>query len=605
MLTNQTIDPTKDANQKPFILWRPFVAVWHWMVPPTVAHRDRQSSTARWVAGSLIAVVCVGLATLAILYAKPIQDSWQRWRSDRMVEEARRLAEDGQVVNAVIKAQEAYSMAPDNPNALRINGEFFSLMKRNEAVYFLEKLEQGGGATASDRQIKIRALKNIGRDKEAAAELEALLREEPLSESLMKLSEEVWGVRQKNANMLPLIKSYVEKHPDDNANRLRLATVQINSALPGEISAGMRSLWELAERDDEIGLRAIDSLNQLDSLPPDETTRLIERLKAHPDAGGWHYVAALKRTIQANPSRRTAIISEAVESAKGKDREDLVPIVRWLVEEKQYLQVLSLVSLEEAKTYQPILENYLTALTMLGRMDEIEQIVNDPKVEGIINRTLLAFYRAHLAFVTKKPDQEFRTQLITAKNAAAAEGRGSMLLSIGSYAEQRGQTDIAAEAYHDAAMNRQSERPGYEGLLRCSLANGNTAALFEASREAVRRWPDDESYIENYLYSCLLIGHDMELALYNAKKLHARQPSNHPAKLLVALGYWRMHHFDQAAGYLQRMDLNELTEGQRAVYAGIAAAAGFEPEAAQIARSIAANATMLPEERRLFESIPR
>ncbi len=605
MLTNQTIDPTRDANQKPFILWRPFVAIWHWMVPPTVAHRDRQSKAARWVAGSLIAVLCIGLATLALLYAKPIQDSWQRWRSDKMVAEARRLAEDGQVVNAVMKAQEAYSMDPDNPSALRINGEFFSLMKRNEAVFFLEKLEEKGGATASDRQIKIRALKNIGRDKEASAELEALLTEEPMSESLMQLSEEVWGVRQKNANMLPLIKSYVEKHPDDDANRLRLAMVQISSTLPGETSEGMRTLWKLAERDDAIGLQAIDFLNQLESLPPDENGQLIERLKSHPDANGWHYVAALKRTIQANPTRRNSIISEAIESAKSKKREDLVPIVRWLVEEKQFLQVLSLVSLEEAKTYQPILENYLTALTMLNRMDEIEEIVNDPKIESIINRTLLAFYRAHLAFVTKKPDIEFRTQLITAKNAAAAEGRGSMLLSIGSYAEQRGQTDIAAEAYSGPALSRQTERPGFEGLLRCSLANGNTEGMFQASQEAVRRWPDDESYIEHYLYSCLLIGHDMELALYNAKKLNARQPSNHPAKLVVALGHWRLRDYDKAASYLQHMDLNELTEGQRAVYAGIAASAGYEPEAIEIAGSIAAKARMLPEERRFFDAIPR
>jgi tetratricopeptide (TPR) repeat protein len=605
VLTNQTIDPTKDPNQKPFFLWRPFVAVWHWLVPPTVAHQDRQSSLARWVAGGIAASVCITLTTLAIVYAKPIQDSWQKWRSDKMVEDARRLAQDGQVVNAVMKAQQAYQMSPDNPNALRLNGEFFSAMKRNEAVYFLEKLEAAGGATASDRQVKIRALMNIGRQKEASAELERLLKSTPPSESLMKLSEDVWGVRQRNSRMLPLIKGYVDKNPDDEANLMRMAVVQINSSLPGEVAEGIRILWDLADKDDKTGLQAIDYLNQLQSLPPDENARLIERLQEHPDATGWHYVAALKREIQSNPSRRTNIVSEAVESAKGKSREDLVPIVRWLVEEKQFLQVLSLVTLEEAKAYQPILENYLTALTMLGRVDQIEAIVEDPKIENIINRTLLAFYRAHLAYVTNQPEQDFRTKLITAKNAAAAEGRGQMLLSIGKYAEQRGQNDIAAEAYNDAALNRATERPGYEGLLRCRLANGNTPGLFDAAREAVRRWPDDESYMENYLYSCMLIGHDMELALYNARKLLSRQPSNHPAKLLVALGYWRLHNYRQASGYLQNMDLNELSEGQRAVYAGIAASAGFKKEAGEIARSIAAKATMLPEERVMFEAIPR
>ena len=420
---------------------------------------------------------------------------------------------------------------------------------------------------------------------------------------MMQLSEEIWGVRQQNSNLLPLLKEYVEKNPSDMANRLRLATVQINSSLPSETSEGLASLWDLAEIDEPIGIQAIEALAQLDSLPPDQNDHLIERLQNHPDATGWHFVTALKKRIAANPNRRTDIILEAVAEAEGKSRENLVPIVRWLVEEKEYLQVLALVPLEEAKAYQPILENYLTALTMLGRNSDLKEIVNDPAIEGIINRTVLSFYRAHLAFVTNEPPEVFRTELITAKNAAATEHRGKMLLSIAKYAEDRGHTDIAEEAYRDAALNKLTERPGYEGLLRSTMANGNTEGLFRAAREAVRRWPDDQAYVERYLYSCLLIGQDIELAIFNAQKLLKLQPKNHTGKLVAALGYWRIGDIDTASTYLQYMDLNKLTEGQRAVYAGIAALAGFQSEARQIVGSIASNATMLPEERRMFDDV--
>lgn len=603
MLTNQTIDPSRDPNKKPFLLWRPFIATWQWLFPPTLAHQDRQSSVARWVAGVLIAAVCITLTVLAILYAKPIQDSYQDWRATNLVKEARQLAENGQIVNAVMKAQEAYSMAPENVDALRVNGEFFTMMKRNEATYYLKKLEDQGAATVSDTQLKIRALLNTGQKKEAEFELEKLLKSEPLSESMMQLSEEIWGVRQQNSNLLPLLKEYVEKNPSDMANRLRLATVQINSSLPSETSEGLASLWDLAESDEPIGIQAIEALAQLDSLPPDQNDHLIERLQNHPDATGWHFVTALKKRIAANPNRRTDIILEAVAEAEGKSRENLVPIVRWLVEEKEYLQVLALVPLEEAKAYQPILENYLTALTMLGRNSDLKEIVNDPAIEGIINRTVLSFYRAHLAFVTNEPPEVFRTELITAKNAAATEHRGKMLLSIAKYAEDRGHTDIAEEAYRDAALNKLTERPGYEGLLRSTMANGNTEGLFRAAREAVRRWPDDQAYVERYLYSCLLIGQDIELAIFNAQKLLKLQPKNHTGKLVAALGYWRIGDIDTASTYLQYMDLNKLTEGQRAVYAGIAALAGFQSEARQIVGSIASNATMLPEERRMFDDV--
>lgn len=555
------------------------------------------------MAGVLIAAVCITLTVLAILYAKPIQDSYQDWRATNLVKEARQLAENGQIVNAVMKAQEAYSMAPENVDALRVNGEFFTMMKRNEATYYLKKLEDQGAATVSDTQLKIRALLNTGQKKEAEFELEKLLKSEPLSESMMQLSEEIWGVRQQNSNLLPLLKEYVEKNPSDMANRLRLATVQINSSLPSETSEGLASLWDLAEIDEPIGIQAIEALAQLDSLPPDQNDHLIERLQNHPDATGWHFVTALKKRIAANPNRRTDIILEAVAEAEGKSRENLVPIVRWLVEEKEYLQVLALVPLEEAKAYQPILENYLTALTMLGRNSDLKEIVNDPAIEGIINRTVLSFYRAHLAFVTNEPPEVFRTELITAKNAAATEHRGKMLLSIAKYAEDRGHTDIAEEAYRDAALNKLTERPGYEGLLRSTMANGNTEGLFRAAREAVRRWPDDQAYVERYLYSCLLIGQDIELAIFNAQKLLKLQPKNHTGKLVAALGYWRIGDIDTASTYLQYMDLNKLTEGQRAVYAGIAALAGFQSEARQIVGSIASNATMLPEERRMFDDV--
>lgn len=605
MLTNQTIDPSRDPNQKPFILWRPFIASWQWLFPPTLAHQDRQSGIARWIAGGLIAIICVTLTVLAILYAKPIQDRYQDWRAEGLVDEARQLAENGQIVNAVMKAQEAYGMAPDNVKTLRINGEFFTMMKRNEAIYFLEKLEDQGAATSSDIQLKIRALMNTGQKKEAEFELEKLLKSEPLSESLMALSEELWGVRDQNSNLLPLLADYVEKNPNDLENRLRLATVQVNSSLPGATSDGIETLWELAERNDPIGIQAIDALAQLDSLPPDENEHLIERLQSHPDATGWHFVKALNKRITANPGRRTNIILEAIANAEGKSREDLVPIVRWLVEEKEYLQVLALVPLEEAKSYQPILENYLTALTMLGRNSELKEIVNDPKIEGVINRTVLSFYRAHLAFVTQEPEDVFRTELITAKNAAALENRGKMLLSIARYAENRGHNDIAEEAYRDAALNKLSERPGYEGLLRSTIANGNTEGLFRAAREAVRRWPDDQAYVERYLYACLLLGLDIELSIHHSLKLLKTQPNNHTGKLIAALGHWRIGDYSSASNYLQYMDLNKLTEGQRAVYAGIAEDAGFQEEARAIIGSIASNATMMPEERSMFDAIQR
>jgi sensor histidine kinase regulating citrate/malate metabolism len=136
MLWNQKIDPSQDHTPKPFVLWRPFIAAWEWMVPPTVAHRDRQSPLARWIATFVIVSICTSLTVLGIVYARPIKNSIKNMRAERMVKEARRMAENGQMINAVMQAQEAYQKAPESIDAIRLNFEYFALMKRDTALYF-------------------------------------------------------------------------------------------------------------------------------------------------------------------------------------------------------------------------------------------------------------------------------------------------------------------------------------------------------------------------------------------------------------------------------------------------------------------------------------
>ncbi|HEY2572605.1 MAG TPA: hypothetical protein VGH65_01005, partial [Verrucomicrobiaceae bacterium] len=59
MLSNQNPDPAQ-LHKAPFVLWRPFAALWNWLVPQSVAHADRQPRMARFVAAGLVLLVCIG-----------------------------------------------------------------------------------------------------------------------------------------------------------------------------------------------------------------------------------------------------------------------------------------------------------------------------------------------------------------------------------------------------------------------------------------------------------------------------------------------------------------------------------------------------------------
>ncbi len=610
MLTNQNIDPTRDLSRKPFILWRPFVTAWRWLVPASVAERDRQSPLARWIAVSIVVAISTSLLILAVIYARPLKNSYKNMRAESMVKEARQMAENGQMVNAVMKAQEAVQKAPDSIAAVRLNFEYFTYMRRDTALYFFDRLEELGALTPADEQLHVRCLLNLGRQSDAAAELEKIMKSQPSSEALMKLAEDVWGTRGQDKALLNVLSAYSEEHPEDLESALRLARVQVSLGNAVEAGKGMETLWKLADQDDALGLQALEFINSLPSHTPANLDRLIARLKSHPKGDDRHYVTALKHEVRRAPARKKEIVMEATVKYRDKKRDDLLPFIRWLVEEGEVLQVLAVLPEEEALKHRGLLENYLNALTMLNRFDDVERIIADRAVASILDPTTLSMFRAHLAYVLKKPAEELRSKLIAAKSSAQVNGRYPSLLRIAQYAEDRGHFDIAEDAYRltiqaarRASAAPRIEKEAYTGLIKACEANRDTEALLEATSDASSRWPDDSSYLDLHLYVALLAGRNVELSLIQSQKLLQQQPKDNLRKLNVALAQFRLQDIQQAVSYLQFMDLNFLSEGQRAVFAGIAHRAGFIDEAAGVIKAVSPQASMLPEERRFIQRI--
>lgn len=613
MLTSQNIDPTQAGKPKPFILLRPFIAAWQWLVPPTQAHRDRQSTTARIVAISLLVGICGTAIVLGFMYARPMHDRYQDWQANKLYEEARELVNDGQGMRAFQKVQEAVKLSPENENVVRMNAEILTLARKPEALHYLDQLDRIGATKSDDKVLRVRALMNLERPKEASELLEDLLNKQMPTEMLMKLADHVWGKSQKDEMLARSMRNYAASHPEDREHALRLARVEILSGKALEMSSGLRRAWAVAEsQEDDLSLRALELLDSAPDLPPDETKKLIEKLRSHPKGDGWHLVAALRRQVRLDPLRKDNLILEAAQTARGRKRDDLVPIIRWLVEppQNEYLKVLALVTEAEAVAYKPLLDNYLTALTALRRYPDLERLVESPQVRSILSHTELSFYRAHLAYVTEKSPEETRGTLIVAKNACDLEHRADLLQRIARYAEERGHFDIAEEAFRSVSRDPRHERVGFDGLIRMTRYNGNTEGLIAAAGEAVRRWPDDSRYQEDFLYANLIAGRDVELALSQVHKLHELQPRDYQRRLLVALACWRLKDMNTATLFLNDMDLsnNHLTPGQQAVYAAIArdsAAENASEVAKTVLKDIDPRARMLPEERACFSKAAR
>jgi thioredoxin-like negative regulator of GroEL len=595
MLTSQNPNP---ESRRTALLLRPFVAAWHWMFPPTQAHEDRQSHVGRIVGGSLILATAIGLMVVLVLNARPWYNKFESWQASRLVKEALELKANDKFVEAWLKAHEAYAKDPESVEVLRIMAHFYTMMQKQEASWFFGRLRDKDAMTEEDITFEIESLAAIAETKQAQDQIEEVLRTSKPTQKIVELADYVLRKNRRTGQLLEILKNYVTQDPENREIRLLLGKRLIEHGGPAEADEGVAVLWELAPGDDKLALSALEFLDRVKNNTDEDKRRLIELLEKHPDTEEEHRIAALRRLVELEPARKQEIILKAMADRKGAKREDLVPLARWLTMENENERLLEYLDEEMVRDYPPLLENYLNALTLLGRIDDLSKLVNDPRTH--LTTATRAFHRAHLAYVTRKPTEEVNDLLVEALAAIQSEGRQPMLLTLADYAEKRNHYKVAEDAYKLASRSTRQDLAGYEGLLRLSYRNGNTRGYLDAATETIQRWPEKEMFRERYLYGALIAGIDMEQAIPQAQELLKARPTDSFRKLIVALGLVRQANYESAAKTLQQINLTDLSLGQGAVLCGIMQTAGYTEQARDIANKIPDETVMLPEEKRFL-----
>ena len=613
MLTTQ--DPNPSAI-KPFFLWRPFLALWHWLSPPTQAHVDRQSTTSRWIAAGLIVLACAGLVVVGLMFGRDWHHSYKSWYARSLMKEVRKyeiqadnfyeqkMAMETQqaYATAAAKAQEAYKLDNENVDCVRFWAKVAVRGKQGgQAVYLVNRLKELTPPTDDDVALRIQAYMINSEDKEAATQIEKVFNETKPSPKTAQLADEVLQRMGRAQQLLALLKHFVEQRPDDLDLRLMLGMRLIQLGNEEEAKTGLKTLWELAANDQKVGLQAIEFLDKLKTLNPDDQKRLIDRLEHHPLVKEEHRIAALRHLVLLQPEKKEEIFKQAIDNRRSAKREDLVPLIRWLNEENQSGMVVAFLKQREDQVceYAPLLENYLNALTKLNLFDDLERIVKDRHT--VLTTAERNFHLLHLAYVTKKPEDDLRKLIIDALASALSENKVNMMIQIARYAELRGLLPEAQKAYKAATVHPVTEQPGYEGMMRISYRLGDSSSYLEAAKESAGRWPDNQYFVEQYLYATLISGMELETSLARVKKLLDARPRDSQRKLMMALALYRQQDSREGAAFLQNISLRDLSLGQGAVLCGIMSSAGYNAQAMQIAKQIPDDAKMLPEEERFLQ----
>jgi hypothetical protein len=597
MFTSQNPNPNA---RRTFVLFRPFVALWHWLFPPTVAHRDRQSKVARTIAIVAIIGFFGGIVTVTVMNARTWYNWYQTWQANRKIEQAHKLEKEERLTEAVLLAQQAYILDPENPKVVRTMARYYSERGQKESFYFLDKLERLEKPTEEDRLMRIKALARSRDVKNAQQQIEEVLRTSPPTAKMVEIADQVMLLRGRKQQLLELLRSYVALNPADQEIKFKLAVREVQYGSPSDVAHGTKTLWELAESPDKPGLQALSLLDQF-KLSNEEQRKLVELLEKHPLSGAEHQIVALRRLVALEPGRKQEIIDKAMRDRKDAKREDLVPLCIWLLHEGEHEKVLAFLKKEMVQDYPPLLAVYLRALSDAKRIDELEKITNDPRTR--LTNADRVMLRATVAQAVGKKWDDVNAMLVDAISAAQADARPQNFLMIAQWAAKYGYPKAAEQAFRAASNSSGSDqirRMGYEGLLKATYENGDSAAFMEVARDTARRWPENEEFMERALYASLLAGVEIETAVMQAQKLLEAKPEDTPRKLLMALALYRMMDTKAAVRELNHIDIRQLgSAGKIAVLCGIMQSGGGGPaeQAATISGAIPADAVMLPEEK--------
>lgn len=416
-----------------------------------------------------------------------------------------------------------------------------------------------------------------------------------------------------------------EGHTKEAAEITRRATAQTTDSPETQLQSALadlesnfveirqharKQLWQLAEINTEIALKAIAKLNLDPGLTLPEARHLLELVSKHPLESLSAHLGVISALLRLQPWQRTQIVAEEVARFQSSNNGELEEMAYWLMTEQQNEEVFKLIPSKLAITSRELYPILMQALAQGKRWNELKELLMIPRPPVSKNLVNLA-----LAEVQSKlqPDmRETRLLLQGTLESARLENSDATLQAVAALAKKLNLTDIAILAYKDAgdkaaAAGKQEDALQHlQNAVELALVTKDSAALLAISRKLHELRPSSVAFSDRLIYLRLILGVEMESIDLSPLK---KSSSSHaafaialeriPAPLLLALAAYRLGDPDSVPKHLADLeDTAGLPAGQRAVAAGLLSLAGKQDRAYQIAEKVPD--TLLLNEERAF-----
>jgi cellulose synthase operon protein C len=525
--------------------------------------------------------------------ARPL---YKNWREERANQVARDFFQKGDYPNALLAVRKTLGYNQLNVDAWRLAVEITEKQGTPEVIFYQQHLANVQ-PTFENRLKHLQLAVKFHAYKEAEATISKIGEQGAKSPEFLELAALV-SRRTGNATRAKYyLMSLVSLQPSNAKARFDLAQLRLVEGVTENkpsIRAEIRNLATDPEfRARGYGLLLADSLQSQNSS---ESLELADQLSQIPDIPPTTSILVLDAYRRFAPSRFKTLLTQMQERFKG-EADKVIILTNYLIgnempgDTRSWIDALD----EKVRTVEGVQVTYAYALLMLKDWEALETFLRGCKwVENEYARHALLAYRYRMANREREFNEEWRLAVIELGNNPRR--LQTLLTQVTSWNWQDQRFELMWKRFTLEPGNASIRNQ----LIVWERGRGNTSGLNRLFARMVEYDPKDMDAKNNYAYTSMLLGINLDRAYQSAREAHEANPKNPFYSTTQAFSLYRQGKYENALDIMHSMGVAAITVPERTLLqAVILIANGKFEEGASMAMPLKLD-SFLPEERRLL-----
>jgi uncharacterized protein HemY len=527
---------------------------------------------------------------------------WPRvksWREQRTNNVAREKFAQGDYASAMTAIRTSLHYNSNNLDTWKLGAEISAKQKSPDQFPFLQRIALLQ-PTLENRLKFIRFAVENNAYPQAQEVIAKVGSEGASSAEFLKLAAQVSQRLGKNTAARGYLMSLVALRPDDNEAKFELARLRLvdgfNDNRPGARADVRNLVSDPALRERALALLLMDSLNQknsseamdyADQLAANVTTSTANQLLVAETyrryAPGKHasHLARLEQNAADNPESAVAVAGYLVNTDQGAEMN------RWY-------DTLP----EVSKNAEGVQINNAIAYQFQGKWSDMEAFLRSCKWKEMefLRHAFLA--RVHRAVGNERQfSEEWRLATIELGNNLRKLQILLNRVNTWNWSDER------YELLWKQFSIDPTDKTLRQQLIAWESSKGNTAGLNKLFGRIVELSPQDANSKNNFAYTSLLLGTNLDRAFEIANDNYKAEPKNPYFTTTRSLALYKQGKPQEALQAIESLDIVSLAQPDRInLHTLYLAECGRAQEAADLISSVRPAALNLPEERKLFET---